>query len=143
MVILIDICFRGIKCFQNQPQLVSVLQHGKNLACYPFLPKRETEMLAKALNILASTANRFHLFLAASKLTSDVGKKKKSIGGKRHRGGGGGCCSYFFPLRQTKHAYNYVKHNFFFSIILINPRKLSNCSLPSHKSIKYQANIIV
>lgn len=76
MVILIDVCFHGIKCFQNQPQLVSVLQHGKNLACYSFLPKRETEMLAKALNILASTANRFHLFLAASKLTSDVGKRK-------------------------------------------------------------------
>lgn len=69
-------------------------------------------MLAKALNILASTANRFHLLLAASQLTSDMGKRKAL----EERGTGVVVVPIFFPLRQTKHAYNYVKHTFFFLV---------------------------
>lgn len=88
--------FLGTQCFQNQPRLVSVSQNGKNLASCSVPPERELQTLARALSILASTANRFHLPLTASKLTLDLGKRETGIEGKRHRGA---CsyCDFFLP----------------------------------------------
>lgn len=140
VVILTNLCFHGLKMFSQSTPVILLFQHGKNLACCSFPPERETQMLARALNILASTANRFHLLLTASKLTSDSGKTEKGTEEQKHRGE---ChCYFFFPLRSTKHAYNYVTHNFYSIILAVNPRKLSSCLL-FHHSIEYQAGIMV
>lgn len=138
VVILTNLCFHGHKMFSESTP-VSLFQHGKNLARCSCPPEREIQMLARTLNILASTANHFHLLLTASKLTSDLGKRKKGIEGKRHRVMVV-VAIFFFLIQQTKRAYNYMKHNFLNIILAINSSKLFSC-LPFHNSIKYQANI--